>query len=344
MIEDAKGNLLEADAEALVNTVNCVGFMGKGIALQFKQAFPENFKVYERVRAGRGPAGTDADSPDGLDAEPEVRDQLPNQAALAGKSRYEDIASGLKAAGRGCAAAAHHEHRGASAWMRQRRSELGASAPMIEEAFAAIPSVRVLLYGPAGAPAMADRVIRTERPKLTTAADALHQAHRAVRALGYPLTLLEAHKLPYFLQVDGEPLKLNYEQGIYGPYAPNLNKVLEVLEGHFITGYDGSLKPESEMRLLEGAVEEADRFAAAHDVDTGRISRVADLIAGFESPYGMELLSSLHWVASRGEAPVRDVESAIIRVHAWNDRKRRILKPEHMRKAWDRLQELGWLG
>ena len=49
MITYIKGNLLEADAEALVNTVNTVGVMGKGIALQFKQAFPENFKIYEKA-------------------------------------------------------------------------------------------------------------------------------------------------------------------------------------------------------------------------------------------------------------------------------------------------------
>ena len=53
MIEIKEGNLLEANAEALVNTVNCVGIMGKGIALQFKQAYPENFRQYEKAcRAG----------------------------------------------------------------------------------------------------------------------------------------------------------------------------------------------------------------------------------------------------------------------------------------------------
>ena len=53
MIEIKEGNLLEANAEALVNTVNCVGIMGKGIALQFRQAYPENFRQYEKAcRAG----------------------------------------------------------------------------------------------------------------------------------------------------------------------------------------------------------------------------------------------------------------------------------------------------
>ena len=49
MIEITRGNILKADAEALVNTVNCVGYMGKGIALQFRKAFPENFRLYQRA-------------------------------------------------------------------------------------------------------------------------------------------------------------------------------------------------------------------------------------------------------------------------------------------------------
>ena len=66
MIDLKRGNILEADAEALVNTVNCVGVMGKGIALQFKKAFPENFAAYadgvaDEVREA-GPA-TDPGSP-----------------------------------------------------------------------------------------------------------------------------------------------------------------------------------------------------------------------------------------------------------------------------------------
>lgn len=54
MIDYKTGNLLEADAEALVNTVNCVGVMGKGIALQFKQAFPVNFDEYHKKCLANG--------------------------------------------------------------------------------------------------------------------------------------------------------------------------------------------------------------------------------------------------------------------------------------------------
>src|SRR5271155_44267 len=54
MITYAEGNLLNADAEALVNTVNTVGVMGKGIALMFKEAFPENFELYREACKGHG--------------------------------------------------------------------------------------------------------------------------------------------------------------------------------------------------------------------------------------------------------------------------------------------------
>ena len=73
-----------ADAEALVNTVNCVGVMGRGIALQFKKAFPENFKAYERgLPRGRGPARPDVRLRDRAPLKSEVHHQLPDEAALA---------------------------------------------------------------------------------------------------------------------------------------------------------------------------------------------------------------------------------------------------------------------
>lgn len=56
MIIYAEGNLLTAQVDALINTVNTVGVMGKGIALQFKRAYPDNFAAYEKACGGRGAA------------------------------------------------------------------------------------------------------------------------------------------------------------------------------------------------------------------------------------------------------------------------------------------------
>jgi hypothetical protein len=169
----------------------------------------------------------------------------------------------------------------------------------------------------------------------------------AYSALDYSRSLLEVQKLAYFLQEAGEPLRLNYEAGHYGPYAPNLNKVLEVMEGHFIRGYGDSQKPDAEIELLSGAVEEASIFLADKRDSLARLDQVADLIEGFETPYGMELLATVHWVAHyggrQGEAPAVDMDAAIDVVHAWNPRKQNIFKPDHIRAAWMQLAQRGWM-
>jgi hypothetical protein len=161
--------------------------------------------------------------------------------------------------------------------------------------------------------------------------------------LGYRLTLLEIQKLAYFLQESGEPLCLRYEAGHYGPYAQNLNNVLERIEGHFIRGYGDSQKPDVEIDLLDGAVEQADSFLSEHNESKARLERVSALISGFETPYGMELLSSVHWVSAHGEPKAQSAEAATNAVHGWNDRKRNMFKPEHIAVAWQRLNEEQWV-
>jgi hypothetical protein len=161
--------------------------------------------------------------------------------------------------------------------------------------------------------------------------------------MAYRLTLLEVQKLAYFLQEAGEPLKLKYDAGPYGPYAENLNKVLQAIEGHFTRGYGDSPKPDRDIELLPGAVEKAGVVLESHAASRARLEKVEELIEGFETPYGMELLSSVHWVAKHGEAPAADATSAVTAIHAWNDRKRNLFKAPHIQVAWERLQEAGWL-
>ena len=348
MIELTRGNLLEAPAEALVNTVNCVGYMGKGIALQFKQAFPANFKHYEvACHAGNMVPGKMMIHDNGGLVNPRYIINFPTKRHWKGKSRIEDIESGLSAlvadvqrlgirssavAPRGCGL-------GGLEWRVVR--------PMIEQAFASLPDVQVLLFEPAGAPEAKAMPVRTERPHMTPARALFIRLMDAYSALDYSRTLLEVQKLAYFLQEAGEPLRLNYEAGHYGPYAPNLNKVLEVMEGHFIRGYGDSQKPDAEIELLPGAVDEASAFLADKRDSLTRLEQVADLIEGFETPYGMELLATVHWVAHyggrQGEAPAPDVDAATNVVHAWNPRKQNIFKPDHIRAAWMQLAQRGWM-
>ena len=348
MIELTRGNLLEAPAEALVNTVNCVGYMGKGIALQFKQAFPANFKHYEvACHAGNMVPGKMMIHDNGGLVNPRYIINFPTKRHWKGKSRIEDIESGLSALVadvqrlgiRSIAVPPLGCGLGGLEWRVVR--------PMIEQAFASLPDVQVLLFEPAGAPEAKAMPVRTERPHMTPARALFIRLMDAYSALDYSRTLLEVQKLAYFLQEAGEPLRLNYEAGHYGPYAPNLNKVLEVMEGHFIRGYGDSQKPDAEIELLPGAVDEASAFLADKRDSLTRLEQVADLIEGFETPYGMELLATVHWVAHyggrQGEAPAPDVDAATNVVHAWNPRKQNIFKPDHIRAAWMQLAQRGWM-
>lgn len=348
MIELTRGNLLEAPVEALVNTVNCVGYMGKGIALQFKQAFPANFKRYEEVcHSGEMVPGKMMIHDNGGLVNPRYVINFPTKRHWKGKSRIEDIESGLSALVadvqrlgiRSIAVPPLGCGLGGLEWRVVR--------PMIEQAFARLPDMQVLLFEPAGAPEARTMPVRTERPRMTPARALFIKLMDAYSALDYSRTLLEVQKLAYFLQEAGEPLRLKYEAGHYGPYAPNLNKVLEVMEGHFIRGYGDSQKPDAEIELLPGAVEEASAFLADKRDSLARLEQVADLIEGFETPYGMELLATVHWVAHhggrQGEAPATDVAAASKVVHSWNPRKQNIFKPDHIRVAWNQLAQRGWM-
>lgn len=344
MIESATGNLLAADAEAIVNTVNCVGYMGKGIALQFKQAFPANFKAYEKAcRVHEVRPGHMFIYETGSMVNPRFIINFPTKRHWRGKSRIEDIESGLTAliadvkrlSIRSIAIPPLGSGLGGLDWKVVR--------PMIELAFAGLPDVKVLLFSPQGAPAAMDMPVRTSRPKMTVARALFIKLMDQYSALHYRRTLLEIQKLAYFLQEAGEPLRLRFEKGLYGPYAHNLNKVLETLEGHFTRGFGDSQKPDTEIELLPHAVEEADIFLQQHQESLQRLERVSDLIAGFETPYGMELLSSVHWVGLHDKPAVQDEKRAVQAVQNWNERKRGMFQSHHIQVAWERLRQQSWL-
>ena len=343
MIEKSHGNLLAADVDALVNTVNSVGVMGKGIALQFKQAFPENYAAYEAAcKCGEVQPGKMFVYHTNTFHKPHFIINFPTKRHWKGKSKIEDIKSGLNA----LIAVIKQENiqsiavpplgcgNGGLDWNEVR--------PLIESAFSEVPQVQVQLFEPAGAPKAEEMKVATKRPSMTAGRAAILGLLSRYVLPGYRLTLLEIQKLAYFLQEIGQPLQLDFKKQKYGPYAENLHFVLQRIEGHFVRGY-GDRSRDVSLELFPEAVSEAEQFLKS-EIDTlERFEKVARLIEGYETPYGMELLATVHWVAAHedGEAKT-DPERAIAGVLSWNEHKRRTFTPERIIAAWGRLQTEGW--
>lgn len=171
---------------------------------------------------------------------------------------------------------------------------------------------------------------------------AILRTAQAYCALGYGLSEYEFQKLAYFLQEAGEALNLPFEKHAYGPYSDTLRHVLNRMEGHFIRGL-GNGVVDAEIEPVAEAMAEVEVFVEAHghEAMAQRVRRVGDLIEGFQSPYGMELLATVHWVAQHEGATTQ--QEALAAVRAWNDRKKTLMAPEHVAAAWQRLEQAGWL-
>ncbi len=344
MIEYKTGDILGEDVEALVNSVNCVGVMGRGIALQFKNAFPENFEAYaaackrDEVKPGRMFVfETRQLSP------PLYIINFPTKRHWRGKSRVEDIDAGLRALVRevevrnirSIAIPPLGSGLGGLKWAEIR--------PRIEAALSEVDNVKVVVFEPGDVPVDGRPNRSTAVPKMTAGRAALvGLMHRYVGGLLDPfVTLLEVHKLMYFMQESGEPLRLKFEKGPYGPYAENLRHVLLAVEGHLLSGYDdGNDEPGKELELVPGAFEDSRTFLEDHVDTLSRFDRVAELIEGFESSFGLELLSTVHWVAS--EHPSATEREIIGYTYAWGPRKKQFSERQ-IRLAVSILLEKGWL-
>ena len=135
-------------------------------------------------------------------------------------------------------------------------------------------------------------------------------------------------------------MRLRYNKAIYGPYAENLRHVLNAVEGYFISGYgDGGDAPEKLLELVPGAVEDATKVLRRSHKTRERFDRVTELVDGFESAFGLELLSTVHWILEHDSPASRNDLVAL--TYAWNDRKRRF-SPRQIGLAADVLTDKGW--
>lgn len=316
------GNLLEADIEAVVNTVNTVGVMGKGIALMFKERYPANFKAYaaacERgeVQVGRMFVTESLEL-----SGPRWIINFPTKRHWRGRTRFEWVEQGLEDLCRviidrrirsiaipplGCGS-------GGLDW--------GEVRPAIERALGDLQGVRILVFEPTRTYQNVAKNVGVE--KLTPARAMIAEMVRRYGLLGLDCSILEVQKLAWFLERVIErsglanPLDLQFVADRYGPFAYRLTHLLNALDGSYL---------HCDKRLAD-----ASPFDAIH-FNTGLESRLQQyfkgpqgapfaeaieatdrLIDGFQSPLGMEVLATVDWLIARenAEASVEGIRKGL---------------------------------
>jgi len=338
MIEIKKqGDLLQETVDALVNTVNCVGIMGKGIALQFKMAFPKNFEAYEKacnkeeIKIGKVFVTESQEL-----FQPKYIINFPTKMHWKEKSKLEYIEKGMDdlidkikelkiksiaLPPLGCG-------NGGLNWQNVKRIML--------QKLEKLTDVKVILFAPSSSPMAKAMKIGTEKPNMTPGRAALIGLLKNYKQVGYEITNLEIQKLMYFLQVAGEPLRLKFEKQKYGPYTNQLHHVLQHMEGHFIKGY-GDRTNKILISLLPEGIKQAEEYLPQHQETLERFHRVWELIDGFETPYGLELLSTVHWTIAQEK--ICNLDNIIQSIRTWNPRKKELFNTNHIQIAKKRLEE-----
>lgn len=343
MITITDGDLLSQKVDAIVNTVNCVGVMGKGIALQFKRRWPANFRIYEAAcKSGDVVPGRMFIYDAGGLLQPRFIVNFPTKRHWRGKSELSYIVEGLKDLVRQIEALGIESiavpplgcGNGGLDWNEVR--------PLIEDALGSISNLDVRLFAPGDTAVVRNLAPASAPLPMTPGRAAMISVLSAYRDLSYPLSRIEVQKLAYFLERAGEPLGLSFVRHTYGPYSDILRHVLTKMDGAYITGVGDQSGP-SEIRVLPDALAAANQYLDQTEAQTrDRVERVTHLIEGFQTPYAMELLATVHWVATE-EPQATDLPSVVVRVHEWNERKRQLMSERDIGLAFEVLRVNGWL-
>ncbi|ENM5835606.1 macro domain-containing protein [Vibrio metoecus] len=342
MIKFTSGNILKDSSEAIVNTVNCVGVMGKGLALQFKKAFPKNFKLYKsacdrkEIKIGKVFITESGDM-----FNKKFIFNFPTKDHWRGKSKYEYIESGLddlvtkirEYGIKSIAIPPLGAGLGGLDWTKVKSMIIDKLSPLVD--------VEVFIYEPNSAPESKEMIVNTKTPNMTRGRALLLKVLGIYSEKGYECTKIEIQKLAYFLQESGVDLKLNYQAHNFGPYAENLNHVLTHIDGHFISGF-GDRVSKSSIEIINDSLEKADEFLSTEPEYQDSIDRVKKLISGYETPLSIEVLATVHWVIKHEGRSPSDFDSIKEFISQWNDHKASI-KEKYLKKALTQLKTNCWV-
>ncbi|MBD5261396.1 MAG: macro domain-containing protein [Bacteroides sp.] len=350
MIHYITGNLFDSKADALVNTVNTVGVMGKGIALQFKEAFPENYRIYRQVCKDKkldvGEMLVTEESSNTFGHKTIIN--FPTKRHWRYPSEYIFISQGLTALRKeievrkikSIAIPALGSHNGGLDWQRVKA--------MMEQALADL-ECDIYIYEPSLT--IADKM-KSERVRLTPARAMLIIMLADICRCGEFASVFAAEKLIYFMQRLGaeDIFKIDFKPYIYGPYSGGkVAHVLYHLNGSYIKGMTAlGVRPFDYIWLTDDAEKEA--IAYLDDLNNNKFQEICEkakkLLRCFYSNYSLELISTVDYILHTLR-PLQDwkrenrntLESTVIEeMHKWSKRKEHIFKPEFIGKAIDHLR------
>jgi O-acetyl-ADP-ribose deacetylase (regulator of RNase III)/uncharacterized protein YwgA len=337
MIEFKIGDLLTSDAQALVNTVNTVGVMGKGIALQFKDAFRHNSKVYieacknKALEPGKLLSVWDENMLYGK----KLIINFPTKTHWRQPSKYEYIQKGLVALReeiinrdiKSIAIPPLGAGNGGLDWAVVK--------PMIIEALSNLP-IQVQIFEPnAAIKEILQKQEAHKEVKLTPARASLLYSLFAFESFGEYSSLFAANKLAYFLQRMGQELRLDFKPNLYGPYAIGVEKVLYHMNGIYLKGLEqGQAKPFEPLKLNYEKWEDVHAYVQKmNGADWDRLQRLFVFLKNFTSELSLEILASVDLIlVSHPEYTIEQVANSL-----WTKRKKELFRIESIEKAYRHL-------
>ena len=339
MFRAEKTNIVNVKADALVNSVNLVGVMGKGVALAIKEAFPENYKLYKKACQNKQIDIGKIFVTETGQLFPRYIINFPTKKHWRNPSHYSWIEEGLISL---------------KEWLANNKINSIAIPPlgsgsgkldwnkvkcMIMDILGSeSEKIDIILIEP-DEKFETTESFKEQNNKLTPTRAMLLYLLNKYRVLGNEINLLVIQKIAYFLQRNGEPLKLNFQKGYYGPYAYNLIPVLKALKPKYLSFKTlNDSKPSTIIRLNQDYMGEVEKYVGKKLTPQQKenLEKTLKLIQDFETPFGLELLGTIDFIFVEQKIP-SDTQTVLKEITKWTHRKAKLFNAHHIEVAHKRL-------